>query len=345
VLALALLAVPAAVGAAEPEYVLEGHQWHHDDLTWSLRGDPTGPVTPSQASTAIQAALDTWAGVTPLTFTQVADCEHGAPGGCDEPDLRVWFTRAPHDQGDGDTEFGTGYGHAIYPGNDDGPGLAGDIHLDNAATWYVNGRNVPDIQSIVAHESGHALGLRHATACPNRASPTRPIMCSLILGVQRTLAPDDVQGIQAIYGRPEHLIDSTVRRNIDRSFVGNDIVNTNSRGQSVTFTRARGQRAIFFVRVTNDGTGDDVVRLRAPTAPAGFGYAYYAGASGRTPATGITQGTYQVSLGRGAGATVRIVVTVKAGAVRHRSQALAVRATSLRDTSRVDVVRPVVKVS
>jgi hypothetical protein len=336
--ALLLVGLVSTTAPAEA-YVVEGHRWHHDDLTWSLRGQPNG-VTTQQAATAIQAALDSWAAVTPLSFTQIDDC-----GGCpNEPDLRVWFTTNPHGGGV-DPAFGQGYGHALYPPTTDGPGLAGDIHLDNSFRWYVDGTHVPDVRSIVTHESGHALGLKHATACPNQESPTRPIMCPLILGVQRTLGPDDVQGMQSIYGRPDHLVDSTVRRWSDRTAVGNDVVNTNAVGQRVTTSRARGGQATFVVRVTNDGASDDVVALRAPAPPTGFGIRYYAGTTGSTPATGITQGTYEVSLHPGQFAAIRIVVTVKSNAVRHRSRGFSIRATSERDDSRVDVVLPIVAVT
>jgi hypothetical protein len=355
-LVLTLVSLPAVAQAApDAEYVIENpaHHWREHDLTWSLEGDPTGGVTPSQAAAAIQAALDTWGAWTDLTFTQVDPCACPAQG-----DIRVLFDVNPHGNGGVDPAFTTtSYGHAIYPGDDDALGLAGDIHLDNRVAWHVNDGRVPDIRSIVTHESGHALGLRHADAnspgsaaiCPPRPSPTRPIMCPLILGAQYALAPDDVAGIQdehLDYGRPDHLVDGMLRRNVDNRFVGNRIVNTTARGQAVTYRRARNQRAIFLVRFTNGGSTDDAVRIKAPAAPAGFTYRYYSGATGTRPATGITtQGDYEVPLTSGQGITIRVVVTVKAGAVRHRSQGLTIRATSQRDGSRVDVVRPTVKVT
>ena len=87
------------------------------------------------------------------------------------------------------------------------------------------------------------------------------------------------------------------------------------------------------------------IRLKAPSPPAGFGVRYYAGSTGTTPATGITQGTYGVNLAPGAGATVRVQVVVKDTAVRQRSTGLLVRATSAADSSLVDAVLPVVHVT
>ena len=100
------------------------------------------------------------------------------------------------------------------------------------------------------------------------------------------------------------------------------------------------------MRFTNDGATDDVLRLTAPRAPAGFSYRYYVGTVRGTPATDITTTGYQTeSLAPSAGLTLRVEVVVKPGAVRNRSQGLSVRGTSLRDGSRVDVVRPVVRVT
>jgi hypothetical protein len=318
--------------------------WRRHELTWSLRGQTADLGFDDQVQ-AIQAALDTWAAVTPLTFTQVADCVHP---NCTEPDIRVWFTTDPHNQGPGDGDFSQlgGAGHGIYPGTTDAPGLFGDIHLDDSLLWAVDGTvNAKDVQSIVTHEAGHALGLAHATDCPGTASPTRPIMCPLILGIQHDLAPDDVAGIQSLYGPPEHLVDSTVRRESDVVALGDDIVNTTTRGQSVTTSRKRNRQARFVVQVSNDGSGDDIVTLQAPAAPAGFRYLYYAGDTGTTPATGITRGEYEVELDPGQSATVRVTVIVRATAVRHRSQGVRIRATSQRDATRVDVVRAIVKVT
>ena len=69
--------------------------------------------------------------------------------------------------------------------------------------WSTSGSGV-DLESVVLHELGHALGLTHATAaqCPLQASSTRPIMCGTLVGVDRTLAQDDINGIQSLYGPP-----------------------------------------------------------------------------------------------------------------------------------------------
>ena len=93
--------------------------------------------------------------------------------------------------------------HAFFP-PPNGVTAAGDLHIDDAEQWSTTGSGGVDLESIVLHESGHALGLAHASSaqCPLRAGPARPIMCGTIVGVDRTVAPDDIVGIQSLYGPP-----------------------------------------------------------------------------------------------------------------------------------------------
>jgi hypothetical protein len=84
--------------------------------------------------------------------------------------------------------------HAFFPSNS-GP-IRGDTHFDDAERWTVS---VPpgsgfDLVTVAAHEFGHALGLRHS-------SDRNAIMAPRYTGPHRFLAPDDIRGIQSLYGR------------------------------------------------------------------------------------------------------------------------------------------------
>lgn len=96
---------------------------------------------------------------------------------------------------------GTG---VTFPGT---PTVGGDLHLDDAELWcdYVLGgagcgvgSGGFDFASVVLHEFGHSLGLGHS------ADPTA-VMFPFIAPetVKRTLAADDIAGIQALYFVPE----------------------------------------------------------------------------------------------------------------------------------------------
>ncbi len=185
------------------EYATYGTRWSETDLTYGFAGHTTDLSVAAQEA-AVARALATWSSVSPLTFTEVRDCglAFDSPN-CLTPDIRITFGTGDHGGGSYDPDFdgpGGTAAHAFYP-PPNGVSAAGDLHLDDAERWSTNGTGV-DLESVVLHEIGHALGLAHATAdqCPLRASANRPIMCGTIVGVDRTVAPDDIVGIQSLYG-------------------------------------------------------------------------------------------------------------------------------------------------
>jgi hypothetical protein len=185
-------------------YSLNDYAWQRTDLTYAVEVW-TPDLATSQTSAAVASAFDTWASVTPLTFTAVAPCglafNHGS---CTTPDIRIIFGAGDHNGGGGDPDFdgpGGVIGHAYGPVPDSWNFTAGgDIHLDEAETWRVDGGGL-DLETVFLHESGHALGLGHTNqSCAAPAGPSRPIMCPVLTGTQRVLSADDLAGIQALYG-------------------------------------------------------------------------------------------------------------------------------------------------
>jgi Ca2+-binding RTX toxin-like protein len=196
---------PLDDGQAHPEYVLRPTSWDHTDLTYGFVNHTNDLSTTAQES-AIEAALASWSSVTPLTFTKVADCGLAFDARtCTTPDIRISWGTGQHSASSYDPAFdgpGGTAAHGFYP-PPNGSTAAGDLHFDDAERWTTSGNGV-DLQAIALHELGHALGLDHAAAaqCPMRSSTARPIMCSVVIGADRTLAQDDVNGIQRLYGAP-----------------------------------------------------------------------------------------------------------------------------------------------
>lgn len=193
-------------GGPGREYVAYGTAWNGTALTYGFVNH-TADLTVAAQEDAVARALATWSSVTPLTFTQVPDCGLAFNAvDCTQPDIRIAFGTGDHGGGSADPDFdgpGGTAAHAYYP-PPNGLSAAGDVHFDDAETWVVGGAGT-DLESIALHELGHALGLAHAplTDCPAQTSAARPIMCGVLYGIDRTLAPDDVAGIQSLYGAPD----------------------------------------------------------------------------------------------------------------------------------------------
>jgi hypothetical protein len=160
--------------------------WEQDVIFWHLADAPVG-LTYSRAHHAVVSAFDQWAAVTPLTFREVDDPL--------DADI-VLDVRPPGDHADICPFAPTTIAHAFLPG-DDPICPFGEIHF-NAAWWFTAGyRPGPtspiDYQTIALHEIGHALGLGHS-------DHPDAVMWPDYSGSRRTLHPDDIQGIQALYG-------------------------------------------------------------------------------------------------------------------------------------------------
>lgn len=168
-------------------------------------GGPTVPITSlgvagwtlADYKTMIDKVFDIWSSVALITnLGEVADggVDAGAPeaAGGHLGDIRVaaWDDRTP----------GV-LAHAYQPGTQAlfGPGgtIAGDIHFDTSWIWSDDPTDGPDADfdlfTVALHEMGHALGLGHSAVVGSVMEP-------FYAGARRTLGPDDIAGIQAIYG-------------------------------------------------------------------------------------------------------------------------------------------------
>lgn len=178
-----------------------------------IRFNIDGTYGPGAFDAALQRAFDTWSAAANLTFIQVADL--GGDFGTDSyPDIRI----GAFDFGPGDFSGGAGFGP---PGDDLNfpDALAGDLALNNSNNFAIDpgtegdalqtgpgGLYLNDLEGLFLHEVGHTLGLGHSDVVDG-------VLCGYIYPgdvfdgsacdyshVNRTLAQDDTDGVQAIYG-------------------------------------------------------------------------------------------------------------------------------------------------
>ncbi len=194
----ALLSAVAGV-----DYTLSGYQWANptritysiapDGVTWDhginvLNATFNAKFGAGNWERTIAKDLATWESVANINIVPVSD----SPLPFDTPGLS---------QGDprfGDIRFGgypflndtTTLAQTYYP-PPNGLTAAGDVEV-NTAIDFNNGSQY-DLYSVLLHETGHSLGMAHAT---NPAEVMYPVYQGVVSG----LSPGDIAGIQAIYG-------------------------------------------------------------------------------------------------------------------------------------------------
>jgi Matrixin len=166
-------------------YVLSGFTWTPGTTNWSY--DATNaPAGLAGITTAISAAAGAW-GATGATF-------HYTGGGASSNG-----TGACAGSRDGLNTIGwaaqSGSILAVtcswYSG---GAGTEFDMQIDPAWTWTTSGATQVDLQSVVTHELGHALGLGHS------ADASAVMYFAYTQGtIKRTPQADDVAGELSLY--------------------------------------------------------------------------------------------------------------------------------------------------
>ncbi len=160
---------------------------HSSNLISTFNNDP---YLAGRWEQAILQAAQTWAEQTNINFVVVSD--NGTPMG--------GGNNQEGDPGFGDIRIG-GYNFgtstiawSYQPPPVNNYSLAGDIEINTGVPFNIG--STYDMFTVAAHEIGHALGLGESSG------PSSSIMYPVYTGTKYRLSPDDIAGIQSIYGGP-----------------------------------------------------------------------------------------------------------------------------------------------
>ncbi|KAK7869885.1 hypothetical protein R5R35_006688 [Gryllus longicercus] len=168
-------------GGRSKRYALQGSRWRTKQLTYRISKYPSG-LARDAVDEEIRRAFAVWSDHTDLSFS-------AKPSGSNVH-IDIRFERGEH--GDGDPFDGRGgtLAHAYFPV------YGGDAHFDDDEHWTIAMYRGTNLFQVAAHEFGHSLGLSHSDV-------KAALMAPFYRGYEPafTLHPDDIDGIQALYGK------------------------------------------------------------------------------------------------------------------------------------------------
>ncbi len=300
-----------------------GDQWSYGSrITYSFMPDGTSvggvPSALFQTMNAnnttaaweqqIEQAASLWESATNINLALVSD--GGQPVGVagnqqDDPrfgDIRV-----------GAVPLSSGVlAETFLPPPDNGGTDAGDILFNSNINWNIN--STYDIQTVAAHEFGHALGLGESLV-------SSAVMYGTYGGIKQALTSDDISGIQSIYGTRQFDQFNTGGHRNNSSFTATNInsyINGNAQISipSLDITTS-GDTEWYFVNVPSSSTGTMSVSVQSSNlsslSPNLQVYSSSLSLIGQMSAPGSLGATVNVSTSVSAGQGYYIKVTAAGG--------------------------------
>ena len=171
-------------------FVTVGAKWNKNPLTYQFLNS-TPDLPEARQREIIREAFTRWSAVCSLKFTEIT--------GNASSDLSVAFHRASHGDGNAFDDAGGPDGntlaHAFFP-PPAGGSWSGSLHFDEFESWKDQpGGTGTRLYNVTLHEIGHLLGLSHS-------QDQNAIMYAYYAEDRNDLRPDDIAGIQSLYGAP-----------------------------------------------------------------------------------------------------------------------------------------------